>query len=176
MNKGFIGFPIGLMVGLILCVILFKIANTNKKVKTDYDERQEAIRNRGYKYSFYTLIAAEVAMMCIRAICTALPFADYLLDLAAILIGCLVLAIYTIWNDVYWGLNNNRKRYNVILAIALILNVLPLIMSIKTGYLATTGMNSIPLMNLMVVIWLAIIGLAAVIKNIVKKNDAEEEE
>ncbi len=176
MNKAFIGFPIGLMVGLIICVILFKIANTNKKIKTDYDERQEAIRNRGYKYSFYTMIAAEAVCLCIRAIDFALPFAGYLLDLAAILIGCLVLAIYTIWNDAYWGLNNSRKRYTAIFAVVVILNFFPVIMSLKTGFLATTGINSIPWMNIMVLIWLGIIGLAAVIKNIVKKNDTEEEE
>ncbi len=176
MNKAFIGFPIGLMVGLIICVILFKIANTNKKIKSDYDERQEAIRNRGYKYSFYALAATEVVLLCIRALEIALPFADYLLHLAAILIGCLVLAVYTIWNDAYWGLNNNRKRYTVIFAVAVILNLFPVIMGFKEGFISRNGINSIPIMNIMVLIWLALIGIAALIKNIVKKSDAEEEE
>ncbi|MBR1441704.1 MAG: hypothetical protein IJ589_10850 [Lachnospiraceae bacterium] len=176
MNKAFIGFPIGLMVGLIICVILFKIANTNKKIKSEYDERQEAIRNRGYKYSFYALIVAELALMCARALEITFPFADYLLHLGAMLFGLLFLGIYTIWNDAYWGMNNNRKRYTVIIVIAVLLNILPVVMAVKNGFLGNAGLNSVPIMNIMVLVWLAIIGIAAVIKKIVKKNDAEEEE
>ena len=40
MNAKGIGFITGLIVGLILVVILFKYANTDKKIKTEYDERQ----------------------------------------------------------------------------------------------------------------------------------------
>ena len=49
------GMVFGLMIGLVIAVILLKFANKDHRFKTQYDERQESIKGRGYKYSFYTL-------------------------------------------------------------------------------------------------------------------------
>ena len=47
------GMTVGLIVGLILAVILLKFGNTNRKFKTEYDERQKEIRGMAYTYGFY---------------------------------------------------------------------------------------------------------------------------
>ena len=57
------GVAVGIFVGLIICAVLFRFANTNKKLKSEYDERQRAIRNLAYKYAFYTVMFYEVLML-----------------------------------------------------------------------------------------------------------------
>ena len=61
------GLAFGVMVGLIICVILFKIANSDKKVMTQYDERQEAVRGKAYRYAFYTAMGLEAVGICLEA-------------------------------------------------------------------------------------------------------------
>ena len=43
-----VGMAIGLMVGLVISVILLKVANKDHKVKSQYDERQEMIKGKGW--------------------------------------------------------------------------------------------------------------------------------
>ena len=64
MNARSAGLAIGLFVGLIICVVIFKYWNKDGKIKTQYDEMQELVRGRAYKYAFWTLVAFE-AIMCI---------------------------------------------------------------------------------------------------------------
>jgi hypothetical protein len=176
MNAGVsAGAAIGLMVGLVIAVILIKVANKDHRVKSQYDERQELIKGQGYKYSFYTMMALEVIVMLIEMSGIELPVENYLVHTTAILIGCLVLCIHSIWNDVYWGLNNDHKRYTIIIVIAVILNLIPLVASIARGSFTTKGFDSIPVLNLLVLIWMAIIGLAALVKKFVSARNVEED-
>ena len=174
-TKASLGMVMGIMVGLVLCVILFRFANTDKKIKTQYDERQEAIKGRGYKYSFYTMMLCEVLLMLLQMSDIKIPVENYLLHLGVILISCLVLCLHSIWNGVYWGLNNNHKRYYIIFAIAAVLNMIPIIAAFANNSISTEGFDSLPVMNIMVIVWLAIIGIVALVKKIVSpKEEAEE--
>ena len=38
------GIPVGIAVGIILVVIILRYINRNKKITTEYDERQKQIR------------------------------------------------------------------------------------------------------------------------------------
>ena len=174
-NYAGIGFVVGLMFAAVLCVILFKFANSNRKIKSEYDERQEAIRNKGYRYSFYTVLALEAVMTILSVSEVTFAFPVYLVHLGIILAGCLVLCVYCIWNDVYWGLNNNRKRYTAIVVIAIVMNIIPIIAGIANGSIVKGGaVDSLPVMNIMVIVWMAIIGLAAIAKKLFAKNEEEE--
>ena len=172
-NYAGIGFVVGLMFAAVLCVILFKFANSNRRIKSEYDERQEALRNKGYKYSFYTVLALEAVMTILSVSEVTFAFPVYLIHLGIILAGCLVLCVYCIWNDVYWGLNNNRKRYTAIIVIAIVLNIIPIITAITNGEISGQGMDSLPVMNIMVIVWMAIIGVSAIVKKLVKNEDEE---
>ena len=85
------GVAVGLVIGLIIAVIILKAANTNRKAKTEYDERQKEIRGRAYMYAFYTVIVLECVMMLIDIGGISFPFENYLLHFASIMIGCIVL-------------------------------------------------------------------------------------
>ncbi len=175
-TKVSVGMAIGLMCGLVIAVILLKIANKDHKVKTQYDERQEMIKGRGYKYSFYTMLFMEVVVMLLEMSGIELPIDNYLVHAIAVLIGCLVLCIHSIWNGVYWGLNNNHKRYAIIIVIAVVLNIIPLAGAIAHDSLSGHGINSVPVLNVIVLVWMAIIGVAALVKKFVDSRNSEEEE
>ncbi len=165
---------VGIFVGILLAIIIFKFANTDKKVKTKYDERQENIRNKGYVYSFYTMIAFETVFICLGIAQVTFPFAEYLLHLAAILAGCLVLCIYSICKDVYWGMNNNKKSYLIVFALLFLANLFPVVNAFLDGTIKTEGIDSLPIVNIMVVIWLAIIGCAFLVKKVTESKEEED--
>lgn len=165
MNAGAsFGITIGLMVGLIIAVILLKFANKDHKFKTQYDERQESIKGRGYKYSFYTLACLEAALAILEIGDISLGVERYLVHFIVLLISFGVLCIHSIWNGTYWGLNNNRKRYTAIITVAIFLNLIPVIAAIANGTLSRDGFNSLPLLNVLVLVWMAVIGISALIK------------
>ena len=58
-------FAIGICIGLIFCVIIFRFANRNKKLKSEYDERQLQIRGRSYMFAFYAVVIYEALMTCL---------------------------------------------------------------------------------------------------------------
>ena len=171
-----VGVPVGIMVGLILCVIWFKFANNNKKVKTDYDERQEMIRNRGYKYAFYTVLFYEALLMILAIGRIELPMSSYAVHFLGIILGCIVLCEYCVWKDAYWGLNNNRKRYIIIFAFTAALNVIPIAGGIAGGTLIEDGKIGMPMLNIMVLVMLAVVCITMVIKQIRDKSAVSEEE
>ncbi len=174
-GKVAVGTAMGLMVGLVIAFFLLKIANKDHKAKSQYDERQEMIKGYGYKYSFYTLICLEVIVTLVEMSGIEWPVESYLVHFSTILLAALVLCVHSIWNGVYWGLNNDRKRYTIIIIAAVILNLIPVVGSIASGSLSAKGFDSVPVLNIIVLVWMAIIGLAALAKRFVDAKSGEEE-
>ena len=75
--------------------------------KKEFDERQELVRNKGFKYAFYVLLYYNLLKMIWdflketeeQQAALAVP---ELAGFAAICISILVYASYTIWNDGYF--------------------------------------------------------------------------
>ena len=174
MNATSLGFVIGLMIAAVLLVFIFKFANKDGKVKTEYDERQKAVRGKAYRYAFYTEIFAQVVLMCLFMSEIELPIHNYVLVFIGIILGCMVLATYCIWNDVYWGLNNDHRRYHIVLAVALVINILPLYFNAISGNLMENGKLGMPALNGVVIIMLIIVYIELLIKKIRDKDTAEE--
>lgn len=109
-----LGMVIGAIFGLLLVVVLLKITKTNGKIKCEYDERQEALRGRGFKYGFFTMMFCNMIYSFLW-----IGFGQMLIDIGAFLIltvvlGAGVYANYCIWNDCYFSLNENRNRLMVV--------------------------------------------------------------
>ncbi len=178
MNAQGFGFVTGIIVGLILVVILFKFANTNNKIKTEYDERQEKVRGKGYMYAFYTALIVQ-AILVLSSVCKIeIPVEDYILHFAGILAGCLTLGIYCTWHNVYWGLNNDHRRYGLVFVVAIIINILAIAGPAMNGMLfEENGKIGLPALNIMVIFMLSVIGIAYLLKKAVDaKKDTEEED
>ena len=172
----FSGAAVGLMIGIILCVIIFKTSNKDHKLTTEYDERQTIIRNKAYKYAFYTLAAYNILLMILDLAQVELPASHYITGFFGIILGSLVLACYCIWKDVYWGLNNNRRRYAVSFIIIGLANLIPVVGAVKSGVSLFSDGFAAPVVNLMCVIMLLIIGVELLIKAAVSRNSDPEED
>ena len=165
------GIAVGILIGLILAVALILIANNNRKFKTEYDERQLRVRGDAYRYAFYSVIICEVILLILAIGEFTLPIPEYVLHFGGILIGCLVLSGYCIWKDAYWGLNNNRKRYGIILVVAGLLNALPLYMALSTG----SG-SDFPYVNLLTCIMLLVVGIELLLKHFLDQRAENAED
>lgn len=168
------GVAAGIIVGLVIAVIIFKVLNTDHKSRTEYDERQKEVRGRGYMFGFYTIIVYECVMMLLEMSGIALHIENYVLHFAGIIIGGIVLCCYCIWNDGYWGLNNNPRKYCIVFIITAALNALPVIGAVKGGNFKEDGKLATPFLNIMVLIMLAIIGLVFLVKSISDNHNTEK--
>ena len=165
------GVAVGIVFGLILAIALIMIANKNRKIKTEYDERQLRVRGDAYRYAFYTVVIWEVFLFILACDEIRLPIPEYVLHFAGILAGVIVLSSYCIWKDAYWGLNNNRKRYGIILVVAALLNGLPVFFGLK----GADGFD-FPYVNLLTCIMLLAVGVELLVKHMLdhRAENAED--
>ncbi len=159
------GLAVGIVVGLVVAVALILISNNNRKVRTEYDERQLRVRGDAYRYAFYSVIICEVILLVLAYGEFTLPVPEYVLHFGGILIGCLVLCTYCIWKDAYWGLNNNRRRYGIILVVAGLLNAIPL-----CGALSHRTTLDFPYVNLLTCIMLLVVGVELLLKQFLDRR------
>ena len=159
------GLAVGIVVGLVVAVALILISNNNRKVRTEYDERQLRVRGDAYRYAFYSVIICEVILLVLAYGEFTLPVPEYVLHFGGILIGCLVLCTHCIWKDAYWGLNNNRRRYGIILVVAGLLNAIPL-----CGALSHRTTLDFPYVNLLTCIMLLVVGVELLLKQFLDRR------
>ncbi len=142
------GLVFGIIVGLVICVFVFRYMNKDKKVVTKYDERQELARGRAYKYGFWASMAAAVVVMFLEMIqlTVATSFTKYFFIM---FVGIMVQVGYSIWNDAYYGINTNKSRLTVVCLIAGLCNLVGVIGSIAgkqfivDGVVTDSGANAL---------------------------------
>lgn len=171
-----LGAAVGIMVGAVICVLWFRYANTDKKIKTEYDERQQIIRNNGYRLGFYTILTVQVVLIILAMGGLELPMVTYAQHFVSIMAGATVLGVYCILKDVYWGLNNNIMRYTVLFIFTIILNCIPIVGAAKTGTLIVDGRMGMASLNIQVMIMLTAIVITLLIKKFTGGSGKEEEE
>ncbi len=117
-----LGLIFGIIMAAILICIIMKKITTDKSLKAKYDERQEVVRGRAYKYGFLT--------MCILNILVAFmgkPLSKYLeygvLVFISVCISLLVFAGYCIFNEAYIGINEKPVRSIILLFAIGVLNI-----------------------------------------------------
>lgn len=169
-------FVTGLMVAAILIVCILKYANKDGRVKTEYDERQTAVRGKAYRYAFYAEIFAQVVIMWILMTGMELPIEDYALLFIGVILGCMVLCAYCIWHDVYWGMNNDHRRFYIIFIVATILNAFPVVAGALRGTLIENGKIGMPLLNIAVLVMMAAVFIELFIKSMMDKKAEKTED
>lgn len=124
MSPSHIEFLSGFLVALFLLALVMLRKKRNGSAV--YDERQEAIRGRGYKYAY----VVSNLLILIYALgfdgCLDQIISPSLILVAILMIGGLVLAGYCIFRDAYWGFNQKKRRSIFISWILLILLYIPI--------------------------------------------------
>ena len=76
----------------------------------------------------------------------------------------------------YWGLNNNRRRYLVVFAVLFLINAVPVVNAVSEGTMFKDGKLSTASINLMVAILILVIGAVLLIKQLAdRKAEANED-
>ena len=168
-----ISLAAGVLVGLLLAVVLMRYMNRDHKVKTQYDEMQKSIQNKGYKYGFYTLIIFE-ALLCLVPSSVRIPAEAIVLHFVPIFLGVTVYAGYSIWNGAYVGLNTNMKRYMVVAVVASLVNFLAFFMAWQSDGLVKDGALQAPFVNLLCAVMFAVLGVIALLRRASRRVETEE--
>lgn len=169
-----IGMASGILVGLVICFFVFKYSNSNHKAKTEYDERQREIRGKGFTAAFYAAMALEAIFTIVFYGGNPPLLEPYMAHAGVIFCSCTILACYLIWNKAYWGLNNDTKRYFIILAVTLILNAFPVIMTLIRGEMIVDGKLSSVFINLLASLMLIIIGIVMLVRHLLDRESEKE--
>lgn len=175
MNARTIGILIGMIIGLLICGVVFITANNNRKIKTEYDERQNEVRGKGFKYGFYTAVILLGVVAVLDMMEVELPMENAVTSMTVICISVMVNAIYNIINEGYWGLNNNKKRYGIYMALIALLNAVVAYICYKHGILFVNGKLAMNGVNLICSIMFVILFVTILIKDITTKDDEGED-
>lgn len=167
-----VGVASGIIVGLIICIFLIKYMNRDNKLKTEYDERQEAVRGKGYTFGFWGCMAGAALVMILD--CGGFEIANrFVMDFFIIFVGLIVQVTYCIWNDGYYGINTNRKRFYIISIIAALCNLLSVIGNIKGGSFIVDGVLQDSGVNFLIVVLFIVIGVELIIKERIDHEESQ---
>ena len=175
-NARMTGAAVGVAVGLVICVLVFRWFNKDKSILTKYDEMQEKVRGKAYMYGFFAMLICEALLALLAMGDVKLPADGPLVHFSVIFIGVMVQASYSIWNNAYKGMNTNVNRFAVFCVIISLFNFVPAIVAIASGNMLVDGQLQFPFINLLCGMMFIIIGLEILIKRIVDKTAPDEEE
>ncbi len=165
----FTGCVFGIYLVFILCIATTK----GKSGKYIFDERQEVMRGRGFKYGFFTLLTWNVLVMMLTAMEIPLPVTSEFSIVLGIMIAVIVFAAYCIWNDSYFALNEHINAIIISFSSLTLLNLLIGIRNLFTGVMFTDGKLGFRSLNLFCAIMLLALLIFILIKININKKDAD---
>ena len=130
-----LGLTVGIICALIILVIVWKI--NKKSMKGKFDERQELVRGRGYKYACFTLLILLVLDLLAEAygFFDATVFTREIAIFFMIIVGVMVYAVYCIKNDSYFGVGTDTRTYRAVMWIMTISQLINAVSGLRSGAL-----------------------------------------
>lgn len=174
-----VGFMVGVLVGIVLVAIIIRKLNRKNsqgKYRTEYDERQQLIRGKGYAVGFYSIVVYLAVLMIVDMLGVKIPATLQIIAFTGIIVGIVADCCNCIWKGAYWGMNNKKNAYAIFFVVAGIINFGAFYMACRQGRVMENGMISTSVINLLCGIMLLAIGIASVVKSAADKRIADIEE
>lgn len=168
-----IGVIIGCIIGIILLLFILKLTKTDGDIKCKYDERQELVRGKGFKYAFFTLLFYNFAAACLTVAFEEIPIDSSGFLMIGVLIQLLVYVTYAIWNEAYFSLNENPRKVMIVLAVLGFVNLLFGIWQMADGRFLENGVLTFRSMNFFIGIVMIIIFLVLAVKQICRRREED---
>ena len=173
MGIGFkVAFVIGLAVGLLVVAICVAATKKGDDIKNQFDERQELVRGKGFKYRFFTMMISNAALLVLKILEIPLFSNMEVAMTASIVIGVSVFASYCIWNDGYFALNENRKSLLIMFGLISTLNLVIGIGNVFAGVIIENGAFTFRSTNLFCALMFIAVFIVMLAKHI---KDGKEE-
>lgn len=167
-------YALGLTTGIICALIILVIVWKKKSMKGKFDERQELVRGRGYKYACFTLLILLTADLLAEAygFFEATAFTREIAVFFMILAGAMVYAVYCIKNDSYFGVGTDTRTYRAVMWILIVCQLINAVSGLGEGALINGKLDFGTVSSLLLAAALTVIMLALYIR---KRNEGADE-
>ena len=169
------GLAFGIVTALIIFAVIWKFSK--KSMKGTFDERQELVRGRGYKYASFTMLSLLVIDLLIESLGAfeTLPVTRTLAIFIMILAGVMVYALYCIKNDSYFGVGTDSRTYRAVMWIVIVCNAVSGFTGLKDGAMEDGKLAFGPCASLLFCIAFCIIMITLAVKGRRSAEEAEDE-
>ena len=166
------GLAFGIVTALIIFALIWKFIK--KSMKGTFDERQELVRGRGYKYASFTMLSLLVIDLLLESLDAfeTLPVTRMLAIFIMILAGVMVYALYCIKNDSYFGVGTDSRTYRAVMWIVIVCNAVSGFTGLREGAMEDGKLAFGPCASLLFCLAFVIIMISIGIK---QRNAAAEE-
>lgn len=162
---------LGLLFGIVLCIVLLIITTKNGTLKRDYDERQQMVRGKGARYGFFTVMGCNGLFILwdigVKDIAMELSVAMII----SVLVGIIVYVSYCIWNEGYFSMNEKPKSLVWVFIVLAFVNLGIFFQACKAGEAIKNGVLTFRTMNLFCAIMMVIVLIVLLCKMISKKKE-----
>lgn len=171
------GLAFGIVTALIIFALIWKFSK--KSMKGQFDERQELVRGRGYKYACFTLLGLLTLDLLLESYGTfeTLPVSRALALFFIILAGVMVYALYCIKNDSYFGVGTDTRTYRAVMWVVIVSNAISGFSNLKDGAMVNGKLAFGPCASLLFCLAFVIIMIALYVKKYrLDKEEAAEDD
>ena len=160
---------LGILIGLLIRLLV----KEGNKATSEYDERQELLRGRAYKWGYIFLGSYVGILAFLSFVGISLPADNSLLLIIGLIIAMCIVETIAILNDCYFALNDNKTSIIVSFVVLMIINGMIAIYDILTGMAWADGILKIGSLNVFIDIELIYLLILIIIKT---HKDGKEEE
>ena len=166
------GLAFGIVTALIIFALIWKFSK--KSMKGTFDERQELVRGRGYKYACFTMLSLLTLDLLIESFGAyeTLPVTRTLAIFIMIIAGVTVYALYCIKNDSYFGVGTDTRTYRAVMWVVIVCNAVSGFTGLKEGVMVDGKLSFGPCASLLFCLVFVIIMISLSVK---QRNMAKEE-
>ena len=172
-------YTMGLAFGILTALIIFLIVRkfSRKNIKGQFDERQELVRGRGYRYACFTLLALVTLDLLIESlgVYERLAVTRELALFFMILVCVMVYALYCIRNDSYFGVGTDARTYRAVMWVVIVCNAFSGIAGLRKGAVVEGKLLFGPCASLLFCISFCIIMITLAVKGRRSAEEAEDE-
>lgn len=165
----------GIVAGILFAIFTLALTKKDNNVKCKFDERQEYIRGRGFKYGFFSMLISNALFVCMNL--AEIPlFAEFEV---LILIGCAIgigfWVVYCIWNEGYFALNEDKKKLMILFAVIAIMNFIIGGIQLARGRVIQNGKLTCDSINFICGFLFVVIFLTMLLKKVCRDGEDEQE-
>lgn len=168
-NKDFITIAAALFIVIFIAVLA-------KKKSCSFDERQELIRGRAFKYAFFSILIYVIGYGAISLMLEK----DFMTTSAALFTGVfisfVIFAVYNIWNESFFALKQAPINFILLFSSTAICSGYTGICSIKDGSIMENGLLNFECLSIVSSIAFVIVVITILIRLIINKKAEQEGE
>lgn len=162
------------IIAFTIAVLGFITARLFKKQKPKFDERQELVRGKAYKNAFLAVISYGALYISASLLIEKEFLTTSVALMIGMFIGLVVYAVYSIWNEAFFSLNDTPKTYIILLICTAFLNAQSGINAIIDGSIIENGTLALDSISLICAISFTIILMTMLIKIVFNKKAEQE--